>query len=404
MTVFPLPAGQVFNDPVAPTTFSFTALQQKIAALQAKQDWHKELLGELDAEQKQVSVTDPDTRKMPVAQGLVVGYNAQIAVDARHKLIAADEVTSEETDLRQLADVALAAKANLEIERADVVADTGYYNASEVSRCVDHGLTPYIPKADTSADTARGLYGKSRFQYDAGKDVYVCPAGAELTYPFSTDELGRELRYYRASGCKDCALKKQCTRNKANRTISRAANRHLMEAMAQRMQAQPEKFKLRKQLAEHPFGTLKRWFGYTHFLLKGLVGHVVAEVFAFELFELGVFRGREAERGLGNLGGEDGVFALFPHAALLPFAGQFVADGDGTHPFLDPIVGIALGLVKRAGALGGEFRVFNLLHAFVAYFGQPAFERLGLGAGNGLDEAENAFGVGAIQFLRTAGG
>jgi hypothetical protein len=45
----------------------------------------------------------------------------------------------------------------------------------------------------------------------------------------------------------------------------------LMEAMAARMKAQPEKFKLRKELAEHPFGTIKRWFGYTHFLLKGLM-------------------------------------------------------------------------------------------------------------------------------------
>ena len=66
-------------------------------------------------------------------------------------------------------------------------------------------------------------------------------------------------------------MRKQCTRNKANRTITREEHEHLMEAMAQRLKAQPEKIKLRKQLAEHPFGTLKRWFGYTHFLLKGLV-------------------------------------------------------------------------------------------------------------------------------------
>jgi hypothetical protein len=135
---------------------------------------------------------------------------------------------------------------------------------------VEQNITPYIPKADTSANTARGLYGKSKFRYDEKKDVYVCPAGAELTYRFATYELGRELRYYRASGCKTCALKKQCTRNKANRTITREENEALMEAMAARMKAQPWKFKLRKTLAEHPFGTIKRWFGYTHFLLKGL--------------------------------------------------------------------------------------------------------------------------------------
>jgi len=245
-------------------------LATKIAALQERQDWHKELLAQLDADQKQISVTDPDTRKMPTAHGTVVGYNAQLAVDAKHKLIAADEVTNEVTDLHQLADVALQAKANLELKQAEVVADAGYYNAAEVSRCVERGITPYIPKSDTSANTARGLYGKSRFQYDAARDVYVCPAGGELTYRFATYELGRELRYYRARGCNRCALKSRCTRNRANRTITREENEPLMEAMAERMRAQPGKFKLRKTLAEHPFGTIKRWFGYTHFLLKGL--------------------------------------------------------------------------------------------------------------------------------------
>jgi transposase len=247
-------------------------LAAKIAALQEKQDWHAELLAQLqDGEDKQVSVTDPDSRKMPTAQGMVVGYNAQVAVDAKHKLIAADDVTNEVTDYKQLANVALEAKTNLALNQAEVVADAGYYNAAEVSRCVEAGLTPLIPKADTSANTARGLYGKSRFRYDAAKDVYVCPAGAELTHRFNTYELGRELRYYRANGCKSCALKKHCTRNKANRTITREENEHLMEAMAARMRAEPWKFKLRKMLAEHPYGTIKRWFGYTHFLLKGLV-------------------------------------------------------------------------------------------------------------------------------------
>ena len=245
-------------------------LAEKIAALQEKQDWHKELLAQLDEEQKQISATDPDTRKMSTAQGMMVGYNAQVAVDAKHKLIAADDVTNEVTDYKQLANVALAAKANLELKQAEVVADAGYYNAAEVSRCAEEGLTAYVPKADTSANTARGLYGKSRFVYDEKKDVYVCPAGAQLTHRFNTYELGRELRYYRASGCKGCALKKQCTRNKGNRRITREENEELMEAMAARMKAQPEKFKLRKELAEHPFGTIKRWFGYTHFLLKGL--------------------------------------------------------------------------------------------------------------------------------------
>ena len=251
-------------------TLTKKELAAKIAALQEKQDWHKELLGQLDAEQKQISVTDPDTRKLPTAHGMIVGYNAQVAVDAKHKLIAAEDVTNAGNDFQQLANVALAAKANLELKQTEVVADAGYYNAGEVSRCMERGITPYIPKADTSANTKLGLYGKSQFKYDPVKNAYGCPAGAALTYRFSTYELGRELQYYRASGCKTCALKSRCTRNQGNRTITREANEHLMEAMAQRMKEQPAKFKLRKTLAEHPFGTIKRYFGYTHFLLKGL--------------------------------------------------------------------------------------------------------------------------------------
>lgn len=251
-------------------TLSQSELAAKIAALQDRRDWHAELLAQLDETDKQVSVTDPDTRRMHTANGNVVGYNAQLAVDAKHKLIAAADVTNAGTDIGQLADVALQAKANLELAQTEVVADAGYYNASEVSRCVEQQITPFIPKVDTSANTARGLYGKNQFQFEATQDVYVCPAGAALTYRFSTFELGRELRYYERSACAGCALKGQCTRNQRHRRITREANEHLMEAMAQRMKAEPEKFKLRKQLAEHPFGTIKRNFGYTHFLLKGL--------------------------------------------------------------------------------------------------------------------------------------
>jgi transposase len=252
-------------------SLSHAQLQEKIAAIQERRDWHKELLEELkdDPEQTQVSTTDPDSRRMPTRQTFTVGYNAQMAVDSKNKLIAAAELTNDVSDYRQLADVALEAKEVLEIQKAEVLADSGYYSAAEVSRCEEAGLTPFIPKVDTSTNTARGLFGKSQFRYDAAKDLYVCPAGVELTYRFSTHELGRDIRYYRTSQCSRCALKAQCTRNN-KRTITREANEALMEAMAQRMKAQPQKFKLRMQLAEHPFGTIKRWFGYTHFLLKGL--------------------------------------------------------------------------------------------------------------------------------------
>jgi transposase len=246
-------------------------LEAKIAALREKKDWHQELRAQLDEDDKQISVTDADARRMRAGGGgSVVGYNAQAAVDAKNKLIAAADVTNEQTDVQQLANVARQAKENLGADTLEVVADKGYYNNAEVSACLEQGITPYLARADTSANSKLGLYGKSKFSYDADKDVYLCPAGKELTHRFNTQEQGRQLRYYRASDCRSCALKKQCTRNQGNRTITREQDEALMEAMAARVAAQPQKMKLRKQLCEHPFGTIKRWFGYTHFLLKGL--------------------------------------------------------------------------------------------------------------------------------------
>lgn len=246
-------------------------LEEKIAALREKKEWHEELLAQLQDEgEKQISTTDADARQMPTAHGRVIGYNAQSAVDAKHKLIVADDVTNEGTDRRQLAGVASQAKETLAVERLEAVADQGYYNNADVSLCVEANITPYISQADTSANTPRGLYAKKDFAYDAAKDVYVCPAGAELTHRFNTYEQGRALCYYRTSACARCPIKEKCTRNKGPRTITREEDEHLMEEMAARVQAQPQKMKLRKALVEHPFGTIKRWFGYTYFLLKGL--------------------------------------------------------------------------------------------------------------------------------------
>jgi len=258
-------ADQAAPAPPAPTR---AQLEAKIAALREKQGWHRELLERLAKEElKQLCTTDADARKMPTG---VVGYNAQSAVDARHKLIVAETVTNQGTDLRQLAPVALAAKATLGVAQLEVVADKGYYNNAEVSACAEEKITAYIAQPETSANAALGLYTKKDFTYDADQDVYRCPAGAELPHRFNTYEKGRALRYYRASGCQQCPLKEKCTRQQGNRTITREEDEGLMEAMAARVKAQPEKLRRRKGLVEHPFGTIKRWFGYTYFLVKGL--------------------------------------------------------------------------------------------------------------------------------------
>src|SRR5205823_3355833 len=87
------------------------------------------------------------------------------------------------------------------------------------------------------ANTARGLYGKESFQYDARENCYICPAGQKLSYRFAMNEKGRAIYYYRASGSKSCPLKAKCTRHKENRTITRLPAEEVQERMAERVAA-----------------------------------------------------------------------------------------------------------------------------------------------------------------------
>ena len=245
-------------------------LKEKIAQLQERKGEYQELSQRLEESGgTQVSLTDPDSRAMSMGQGSTVGYNVQAAVDAKHSLILDTEITHTTSDLNALGTMAIKAQEALDKNQLNVVADKGYYNGKEVLACDCIGVTAYVSKPLTSANTAQGLYGKESFTYDAKNNCYHCPAGQKLTYRFSTNELGRPIHYYRASDCKNCPLKAKCTRNRANRTITRLAFEEVQEAMAGRVRRNPQIMRRRKAIIEHVFGTIKRSLGYDYFLCKG---------------------------------------------------------------------------------------------------------------------------------------
>lgn len=249
-------------------------LREKIEAMKRRQAELRQLEEQMkESGESQISLTDPDSRSMPVGGGeaTVVGYNVQLSVDSKYKLIVDHEVTSDVTDLGLLNRMAGRAKQALGVAEMDVIADKGYYDGQEVKACLEENITPYIPKANTSANRKHGLFTKEDFRYDTDQDGYVCPAGRTLTYRFTTVEQEREIRYYsNPAACRECGLKLQCTRNKGGRRITRWVDEHLLEAMQARVRAEPDKVGLRKQLAEHPFGTIKHSWNQGYFLMRGV--------------------------------------------------------------------------------------------------------------------------------------
>ncbi len=220
---------------------------------------------------QQISLTDPDARSMATSgRGSgVVGYNVQVAVEAEHHLIITHEVSNEGSDRSQLSPVAKEAKAILEVENLDAVADRGYFNSEEILACEEAGITVTLPKPMTSNAKAEGRFGKQDFRYVAEQDVYICPAGERLAYSFTTEDKGLVLHRYATKACQNCAIKNACTTAK-QRLISRWEHEHVLEAVQRRLDEHPEKMRQRRETVEHPFGTIKAWMGATHFLMKTL--------------------------------------------------------------------------------------------------------------------------------------
>ena len=191
-----------------------TRLKDKVGRLKQEIERVKAIGAQLEkSEDTQISLTDPDARSMQgtgKATG-AVGYNVQGAVETKHHLIVAHEVTNAVNDRHQLSSMAQQAKEALGADAIEALADRGYYSGKEILSCEQDGVTAYVPRVSTSNAKAEGRYDKQAFVYKADEDVYLCPAGQRLTYRYSNEDDGKVMRHYWATACSACPLKEQCT-------------------------------------------------------------------------------------------------------------------------------------------------------------------------------------------------
>ena len=264
----------------------------KLAALRERKALYEEMQHELqESGENQLSETDPDARSMMVkGTESLVGYNVQSVVDDEHNLIVHVEATNV-NDIQALAGLAGAAKEILDLpddpeEPIDVLADKGYYDATNLAGVEALGMEPFVAERKTKPREAGG-YGPREFDYDEAADVYVCPAGEELTsngrwYHQRESRGGRtptERRFqrYRISNtiCSQCPIREQCLSEAARKNRHGKVIYHHEHAAAlarnhQRLKEWPEVYPSRQAIVEHPFGTIKRSWGAYFTLVRGL--------------------------------------------------------------------------------------------------------------------------------------
>ena len=247
-------------------------LKEKVAAVKAQMRKLGKIGKQLQATaDQQVSLTDPDARSMATSgRGTgIVGYNVQSAVDTKHHMIVAHEVTNVGHDRTQLASMARLARDAVGQKKLTVVADRGYFAGEEIVQCAQEGITALVPKPLTSTSKADGRFDKRDFVYNARRDEYRCPAGERAIWRMTTVERGMTLYRYWPSACPKCPIKNKCTPSDYRR-ITRWEHEDVLDAMQHRLDRTPQASRLRRQTVEHTFGTLKAWMGSTHFLTRTL--------------------------------------------------------------------------------------------------------------------------------------
>ncbi len=283
------------NDKSEENEFEFLSsnIEKKLDSLKTRKEKVEAIkkMFEADPELEIVYGNDPDGRIGKDKGKTDVLYNAQIAVDEKNKLIVAVDVTNESNDVHQAGNMVNKVeeiKKELEAEpglKTIHVLDAGYYCESEILPLTDGGHEIYIPSPRDEKEKksrykeqqkesipAKGYLAED-FKIDKEKNQLICPQGLRLNNQsvYQDKNTGITVAEFKCRN-KNCEKKHLCTKSKEGRTVKLSVRKEDMDKFDEKVRSElgQKIVAIRKELAEHPFGTIKGNFGYNNFLLKGI--------------------------------------------------------------------------------------------------------------------------------------
>lgn len=264
-------------------------IQRKIEKQNKHKKRYKDLEQQLkDTGEKQVSVSDPDSRQL-VIRGVVteVCYNVQSTVDAKHNLPIDYEITNnnDKQAMTSMVENAIDIVGN---NTFDAVFDKGYYTAQQIHDTQQLGVTTHVCIPNPASNAPDKAYNVSEFLYNKEEDTYTCPAGETLkTNGNWYNKRVYRVKQYKTKNCKNCAVKDLCTKAKYQKIIERHEFAEALEVNKQNIGDNPEIYAQRQAIVEHPFGTMKRGWGFDHIITKKFKERAAADVgFIFTAYML----------------------------------------------------------------------------------------------------------------------
>lgn len=260
-------------------TTEYEIINEKIEKHVKQIDKLKKIQTELKEEKKkQVCLTDSDSKSMRNNGRFEPCYNLQTAVDRKNKLIIAYDVVDDANDqvqLKNMVDRANKALKQYEVDEKAVseknrifVLDTGYYNRQQIIETSDEKIEILIKKREKAPDKI-GSYDREKFIYNPEKNSFICPEGHEVVYKYKDKKDNHEFYRYRCVGYEICENRHLCTKSKRGREINISASDDKLKMVEHNTLIKNNVYKRRGQIVEHPFGTIKRHFGFDYFLRRG---------------------------------------------------------------------------------------------------------------------------------------
>ena len=249
---------------------------KKLEELKERKEYYKELQDTMvKSGEKQISMSDPDSRCLPLNDHITnVCYNVQAVADNKHSLIV-DFETINTTDQGQLCPMATNAMQTLGIQEITALADKGYHTGKDLEDCKEAHIDTVVAYPERNNKNIDPAYQTSEFVYNKEEDCYTCPQGAILTTTGNEYTKAKKARSsylvkkYVTDQCLTCVARYLCTRAKS-REIERSEYQDVVDENNKRTDDNQPLYRTRQQIIEHPFGTIKRSWGYTYTLLKGI--------------------------------------------------------------------------------------------------------------------------------------
>lgn len=259
-------------------------IQQKIAKHSQHKNKYQDFQKQLEqTAEVQISTSDPDSRQLITRNNITeVAYNIQTTVDAKHNIPIDFKVTNQ-NDSKAMGAMVRRTKTILPKTDFTLLYDKGYHTGTEFDYAHKHGITVIVAVPEVASHAPDVAFDVANFNYNKELDLYSCPAQKQLTtngkwYFKKHGKTTNRIKHYKTKECLNCAFFERCTKNKAGRLIERTEHAALIDANKQRIELNKELYRKRQAIVEHPYGIIKRQWGFYYIMTKKTIKHAAADV------------------------------------------------------------------------------------------------------------------------------